>query len=66
MTYEIEFSPQAKKFLKNLDKKESLRILGKFEEVKKDSFRYFEHYEGEYDYKLRVGDYRALMDVDFT
>ena len=27
-------------------------------------YRYIEHYEGEY-YKIRIGDYRALIDIDF-
>ena len=64
MNYEVQFSSQAKKFIKNLDKKESIRILDKFKEISRDPFRYIEHYEGE-GYKLRVGDYRALIDVDF-
>jgi len=63
MTYSIKFSPQAKKFIRKLDKQESLRILEKFEEIKKDPFRYLEHYEGK-GYKIRIGDYRSLVDVD--
>ena len=63
MTYKIKFSSQAKKFIKKLDKKESLRVLDKLEEVKKDPFRYIEHYEGE-GYKIRIGDYRSLVGVD--
>lgn len=64
MTYKIKFSSQAKKFIKKLDKNESLRILDKFEEIKKDPFRYLEHYEGK-GYKIRIGDYRSLVEVDF-
>ncbi|MEK6924670.1 MAG: hypothetical protein AABW71_00345 [Nanoarchaeota archaeon] len=29
-----------------------------------DPFRFLEHFEGE-DYKLRIGDYRMLIDIDF-
>ena len=36
----------------------------KLEEIKENPFRYLEHYEGIY-YKLRIGDYRALIDMDF-
>ena len=32
-------------------------------EVSLDPFRYLEHFEGE-PHKLRIGDYRALIDVD--
>jgi len=63
MTYEIEFSSRAKKFLKKLQKNITLRILDKFEDLRKEPFRYLEHYEGESCYKFRIGEYRALVDV---
>ena len=66
MNYEIEFNSQPKKFIKKLQKDIALRILNKFEEVSKNPFRYLEHYEGENCFKLRVGVYRALIDVDFA
>jgi len=62
--YKIEFSSKAKKIIKKLPKQISLRILNKFEEVTQDPFHYLEHYEGN-GYKFRIGDYRALIDVDF-
>ncbi len=65
MNFEIILDPQANKFLDKLEKNIALRIINKLDEVKKDPFRYLEHYEGDYDYKLRVGDYRVLIDVDF-
>ena len=63
MTYKIKFSSQAKKFIKKLDKKEALRILDKLEAIKENPFRYLEHYEGK-GYKTRIGNFRALIDVD--
>ena len=63
MTYQVAFSTQANRFLKHLDKALAIRILDKLEEIGKDPFRYLEHYEGE-GYKLRIGRYRALVDVD--
>ena len=65
MDYKIEFSSKSKKFIKKLQKNVSLRLLGKFEEVSKNPFRFLEHYEGDNCFKLRIGDYRALIDVDF-
>ncbi len=38
--------------------REKLRLL------KEDPFQYLEHFEGQDYYKLKVGDYRALIDVD--
>ncbi|MBT4136091.1 type II toxin-antitoxin system RelE/ParE family toxin [archaeon] len=65
MRSKVKFSPQAKKFIKKLDKNESLRILDKLNDVREDPFRYLEHFEGE-GHKLRIGDYRALIDVNFN
>ena len=64
MTYSVKLSKNAEKFLDKLPKNIALRILNKLEEIKDNPFHYLEHYEGE-SYKLRVGDYRALIDVDF-
>ncbi|MBI4116223.1 type II toxin-antitoxin system RelE/ParE family toxin [Candidatus Pacearchaeota archaeon] len=64
MTYSVKLSKNAEKFLDNLQKNIALRILNKLEEIKDNPFHYLEHYEGE-GYKLRIGDYRALIDVDF-
>jgi mRNA-degrading endonuclease RelE of RelBE toxin-antitoxin system len=36
----------------------------KLQALKVDPYRYLEHHEGSDFYKLRVGDYRALLDVD--
>ena len=63
MAYEIEFSSQSKRFLKKLQKDIALRILDKFEDLKKEPFRYLEHYEGDTCHKFRIGEYRALIDV---
>ena len=62
--FEVEFSSKSKKFLKKLQKNISLRMLEKFEQIKENPFRFLEHYEGE-GYKFRIGDYRALIDIDF-
>ena len=36
----------------------------RLKKLEKNPFRYLEHYEGDY-YKLRIGDYRALINIDF-
>ena len=37
--------------------------INKFDEISVDPFRYLEHFEGG-GYKLRIGEYRALIDAD--
>ena len=66
MTFSIEIGSTAKRILKKMEKHVALRIIDKLEEVKEDPFRFLEHFEGEDVYKLRIGDYRALIDVDFA
>lgn len=65
MNWEIKFSEQAVKFFKKLDKQMQERIKSKFQDIAENPFRYAEHYEGDY-YKFRLGDYRALADIDFS
>ena len=62
--FRIEYASQSKKFLKNSDKNTAERIINKLEQIRENPFHFLEHYEGEY-YKLRIGDYRALLDIDF-
>ena len=64
MSYLIKLDKKADSFLDKLPKKEALRIIEKLEIIKEDPFRFLEHYEGNY-YKLRIGNYRALIDIDF-
>jgi len=65
MSFNIEFSIQASKFIRNLSQEEVSRIKKKFRDISEDLFRYLEHFEGEKCYKVRIGDYRGLIDVDF-
>lgn len=65
MSYSAEWHPKTRKFLKKLPNDISARIVLKVKEVQEDPFRFLEHYEGKDYYKLRVGDYRLLIDVDF-
>ena len=65
MMYKIDFSKQAVRFIRGLQEDIKDRIKRKFEDVKENPFRYLEHYEGDNFYKLRIGDYRCLIDIDF-
>ncbi len=66
MIYLVKWAPKPLKFLEKLPKEMSVRIVNKLEIVKNDPFHYLEHYEGADVYKLRIGDYRLLIDIDFS
>ena len=54
-------------FLYKLDKSISERIKKRLLLLKcENPFHYLEHYERENCYKFRIGDYRALVDVDIS
>ena len=66
MNFTIKWNPKPQKYLGKLPKDISIRIIEKLDKVIEDPFRYLEHYEGADVYKLRIGDYRLLIDIDFT
>lgn len=65
MSFSVDWNPSAVKVLEKLPNELIKRILNKIDEVKENPFRYLEHFEDEKLYKLRIGDYRALIDIDF-
>lgn len=64
MIYNIKLHPKVVKFLNKLDIIQRGRILTKIKLLKLEPFSYLQHYEGDDYYKLRIGDYRALINVD--
>ncbi len=64
MAYLVKLHPKVIKFIEKCDKPISDRIYKRLELLKENPFRYLEHYEGEDCFKFRIGDYRALVDVD--
>ncbi len=65
MTYEIDFKPRALKDLKALPKSAQRRILAKIEALRNDlagDVKQLTNFTPEY--RLRVGDYRVLFEVD--
>lgn len=64
MIYSVKLHPKINKFLNKCERTLEKRIRDKLRLLKKDPFKYLEHYEGKDVFKLRVGNYRALVDVD--
>ena len=64
MTYTIHWSKKAEKFLETIPKEHAKRIATKVDSIKEDPYHYIEHFEGEFYFKLRIGDYRVLLDIN--
>lgn len=64
MTYSVKLHPKVNRFLNKCDTILSGRIKKKLKLLKDEPFRYLEHYGGKDYRKLRIGDYRVLIDVD--
>ena len=64
MTYEILFSDKALKQLKKIEPKIQERIIAALEKIRIRPEAYVIKLVGYYVYKLRVGDYRVIMDID--
>ncbi len=62
--YEIIFSDTASKQFNKLDKIMQERIIGALERIRIRPDNYITKLVGEIAYKLRVGDYRLLLDVE--
>ena len=61
--YSIELTETSKKFLEKLNKKDSGIILKKIYSIKDNPFRFLKKLEGQKIWRLRIADYRAIIDV---
>jgi mRNA interferase RelE/StbE len=61
--YSIQIEKNAENFLKKLQKKEAEIILNKIYSIRENPFRYLKRLQGEKLWRLRIGDYRAVVDV---
>jgi mRNA interferase RelE/StbE len=64
MTYEIIFSDNAFKQLKKMEKNVQERIIAALERIRIRPEAYVTKLVGDIGFKLRVGDYRILMDIE--
>jgi len=62
--YKIIFEKRALHILNKLDKSIKERIWNKIQSCKQDPFRYLEPLIEIKGFKLRVGDYRIIIDVE--
>ncbi len=66
MSYYVEWSPTSKKKLSKLETKWIKEIINKVEAIKNNPIHYLRKLENSKSWRLRVGDYRVIMDIDFS
>ncbi len=64
MTYEIIFSDKALRQLKKLEKNTQEKIITVLERIRVRPEAYVTKLVGDPGYKLRVGDYRVITDIE--
>lgn len=62
--FQLIFEKKALHDLNKFDKEIKERLWTKLKACKEDPFRFLEHLKEIKGFKLRVGDYRAVIDVD--
>ena len=62
--FDVEYSEESLFQLRGLGVSVSKRIIRKIESARSDPHRFFVRLVGRTEYKLRVGDYRVIVDID--
>ena len=63
MTYSVKWRPKVLDELEKLPKVVSKRIVRKIDSITEAPLHFLEKLVGDPGYKLRVGDYRVIIDV---
>jgi len=61
--YSIQIEQNAENFLNKIPKQDSEIILNKIYQLRENPFRYIKRLQGQKLYRLRIMDYRAIIDV---
>ncbi len=64
MAYKITWSPKSKEGFRGLSREIARRIIRKVDELKLSPYHFIEKLTDANCWKLRVGDYRVLMDIN--
>ena len=62
--YELIFDVRAIEFLEKAERLLAQRIWNKIQSTKENPHHFFERLEGRTDYKLRIGDYRVIAEIN--
>ncbi len=63
MTYSLEITETAERFLKKMDSKNRTFLLHKLNSIRDDPFSHLKHLSGAKLWRLRIGDYREILDI---
>ena len=66
MSYLVKFAPSAQETLDRLPSEITERIINKLSEAKEFPEHYLIRLKGTNEFKLRVGDYRAIILADMS
>lgn len=66
MAFEIRWDTKARDFLRKADKQVANRIVKKVDAIKDSPELFLDILKQINSYKLRVGDWRAIIDVDWN
>ena len=61
--FSIQIEHNAENVLKKLQKKDAEIILNKIYSIRENPLRYLKRLQGDKLWRLRIGDYRAIVDV---
>jgi len=61
--FQIELTETARRFLEKLQKSDAGIILNKIYSIRDNPFRFLKRLQGEKLWRLRIGDYRAVVDI---
>ncbi len=61
--YLIQIEKNAENFLRKLQKKDAEIILRKIYSIRENPYRFLKRLQGEKLWRLRIGDYRVIVDV---
>ena len=64
MTYSIRWDEKSREFLRKIEKDDAQRIIRKVNSIVDDPHHYLETLVGFKFFKLRIGDFRALVDIN--
>ncbi len=63
MAYSIKWRPKSISQLRKLPKDIAIRIVNKVDSLKETPLRFLEKLINDHGFKLRVGDYRIIIDL---
>lgn len=61
--FDVEITETATRFLKKIEKSDAELILRKIYSIRDNPFRYLQRLQGEKLWRLRIMDYRAVVDI---